>query len=205
MKTEVWALAGLPTGQNMVGGSFPLSSLRIKGGIQSPVLSIWQLFDQPLADWMWRRQGAWFSAGTKKDWLAPVTPHKQGGWQFGFQLCLNVLRFALLVLETPSISFPLPFPFLWVAVSWPAPLSLLPSWPFCPFCTVSIFTLLLKPLCDPCAYFCSAAWRLLFSFRSLASLRCFVYLIVKKELSRFLLPAAPELLLASVSAIYMST
>lgn len=42
MKTEVLALAGVSAGQSMDGGSFPLSSLRIKRGTQSPVLSIWQ-------------------------------------------------------------------------------------------------------------------------------------------------------------------
>lgn len=59
----------------------------------------------------------------QKHCLAPVAFHKQGGWQFSFQLCLNFMHFTLLVLETPSISFPLLFPFLWVAVSWPAQLS----------------------------------------------------------------------------------
>lgn len=42
MKTEVLALAGVPTGQSTGRGSFLLGSLRIKRGIQSPVLSVWQ-------------------------------------------------------------------------------------------------------------------------------------------------------------------
>lgn len=152
---------------------FPSGSLRIKRGIQSPVTSIWQFLTGLLQ--------IECEGGRKPDLqliqkqcLIPVVFHKQGGWQFSFQLCLNFMHFTFLILDSLHfLSSPVSFS---VGGSQLACSALLPSWSFCPFCTVSIFTIISKPLCDPCAYFCSAAWSLLFSFQSPASLWCFVSL-----------------------------
>lgn len=129
MEAEVLSLAG--------GGCRKLSSQQPQDKEETPISSPVNLvtFAQLLQI---KHEGLLILIWYKKDHLTPVVPHKWEGWcSLSSFVLISLFHSYCFIDSLHFLSSPAP---LSVSGSQLACSALLPSWCFCPFCTVSIFS-----------------------------------------------------------------